>query len=196
MAFVNSTFPNLKLIHGLQREMILPTTVVTNGSAEYRINRLQNYRLRWTWPSRMMKAEDRKALALFFSDTALGSLNSFKFKDPDVNTWSSTPLVYSGSSNRFFLRTGIDNHPVFHLDADVVVRSGATPVSFTKTVVNGIPYVTVPGYTSGLTISGTFYFAARFDQTNLGWASMALNSSNQSIGDQMDDVVLTEVFEY
>jgi hypothetical protein len=195
MAFVNSLFPNMKLIHGLERGVALPTTIVTNGSSEYRLNKLANYRITWKWPARLIKTADRKALALFYTDTASGSLNSFKFKDPDLNTWSSQALVYSGAGNNFYLRSPLDGHPIFHLDGDVVVKSGATTVAHTKVISGGVPYVNVPGYTSGLTISGTFYFAARFDQGQMNWVMSALNTDNTSLGDDVGDVSLIEVFE-
>ena len=196
MAFVNVLFPNPKLIHGLQRSSNQPTTIVTNGAAEFRLNKLSNYRITWKWPSRLIKAEDRKAIAIFFSDTAQGGLYSFKFLDPDLNAWTGQSLVYTGSGNNFYLKSPIDNHPIFHLDAGVQVRSGATPVSYTIKVLNGVPVVNVPGHTSGLTITGTFYFAARFNQPDISWAMAALNSSNQSVGDELSDLSLIEVFEH
>jgi hypothetical protein len=195
MAFVNALFPNLKLIHGLERNFNLPTTVVTNGGAEYRLNKLTNYRTTWKWPARLIRAEDRKAMALFYTDTAMGSLYSFKFKDPDLNTWTNTPLVYTGSSNNFFLRSPLDTHPIFNLDADVAIKSGSTVVAHSVVVVNGVPCAHVAGYTSGLTISGTFYFSARFDQGQLNWVMSALASDNTSLGDDIGDISLIEVFE-
>lgn len=194
--FQNSTFPELKLIHGLQRSYILPTTIVTNGASEYRLNRLSSYRIRWRWPARLIRAEDRKAMATFYTETAKGGLYSFKFKDPDNFSFNATPLVYSGSSNRFFLRSPLDTHPIFHLDANVQVLNGSTPVAFTKEVVNGVPYINAPTFTSGLTITGTFYYAARFDQGNLDWVMAALNTSNASVADEVADITLLEVFEH
>lgn len=196
MAFVNSLFPNPKLVHDLQRAIAQPTTIVSNGSAEFRINKLANYRITWKWPSRLIKVEDRKAIATFYSDTAQGGLYSFKFKDPDLNAWNNTALVYTGSGTKFYLKSPLDNHPIFHPDAGVLVKSAGTPVSYTVKVINGVPVVDVPGYTSGLTITGTFYFAARFAQADLSWALAALNSSNESVGDNLGDIDLAEVFEH
>lgn len=196
MAFVNALFPNPKLIHGLQRSGAQPTTIVSNGSAEFRLNKLANYRITWKWPSRLIKAEDRKTIATFFSDTAQGGLYSFKFLDPDLNAWTGQSLVYTGTGNLFYLKSPIDNHPIFHPDASVQVRNGATPVSYTVKVINGVPVVDVPTFTSGLTIHGTFYFAARFNQPDISWSMAALDTSNRSVGDELSDLSLAEVFEH
>jgi len=198
MAFVNELFPNLKLIHGLQKSVVLPTSIVGNSSKEYRIRKLTNYRSQWVWPSRSMLAEDREALLQFYSEVASFSLNSFKFKCPVDNQWNLTPLLYTGSANQFYLTTrGTGGtHPVYHLGGDIVVRNGATPVSYTQTVVNGNPVITVPGYTSNINISGTYYHAARFDQSTLGWTMEALASDNSSLIDSLGDISLIEVFEY
>lgn len=197
MAFVNSLFPNPGLVHDLQRAIAQPTTIVSNGSAEFRINKLANYRITWKWPSRLIKVAARKAIATFYSDTAQGGLYSFKFKDPDLNAWpAGTALVYTGAGNLFYLKSPIDNHPIFHPDATVLVKSAGTPVSYTVKVINGVPVVHVPTYTSGLTIEGPFYFAARFAQADLSWALAALNSSNESVGDNLSDIDLAEVFEH
>lgn len=197
--FVNQLFPNPKLIHGLQKSYESSVLIVGNTQVEYRIKKLANYRTAWTWPARMMLQSDRIAISSFYTDVAAFSLNSFLFKDPGGSSWNLTPLAYTGVSNYFYLTTRgtSDTHPVFHLGSDVVVRnSSGTPVSYTFSVVNGQPVIAVPGYTSGITITGTFYFAVRFDQPKMNWSMEVLASDNTGYGDNLGDISLIEVFEY
>lgn len=200
MAFVNTLFPhsNLRLIHGLQKSVSAPTTIVGNANSEYRIKKFKNYITSWRFPARLLSATDRRAIALFFTETAQFGLNSFKFLDPDLNQWALTPLTYTGAANKFYLTTrgNQDTHPVFHLGGDVVVRVGSTPTAYTMSVDGGVPVITVAGATSNVNISGTFYHAARFDQASMGWSLEALASDNTPYGDNLGDITLQEVFEY
>lgn len=199
MSFVDTLFPNPKLIHGLEKSVSNPVLVVGNSQVEYRVKKLANYRTSWKWPARGMLSSDRKTLATFYTEIAAFSLNSFKFKDPDGSNWNLTPLLYTGTSNLFYLTTGgtANTHPVFHLGPDVIVKnSSGTSVSFTQQITNGVPMINVPGYTSGLTISGTFYHAVRFDQATMNWSMELLASDNTAYGDNVGDISLIEVFEY
>jgi hypothetical protein len=111
-------------------------------------------------------------------------------------------LTYAGSGNYFYLTTRgtADTHPVFHIGSDVVVsNSSNVSVSFTKTLLNGKPVISVPGYTSGVTITGTFYYAVRFDQARMDWSIEVLTPgdvNNTPYGDNIGDLALLEVFEY
>lgn len=199
MGFVNSLFPNPKLIHGLQKGYASPVLIVGNNQVEYRIKKLANYRTTWTWPARLMSAASRKALASFYTDVANFSLNSFLYQDPDGSAWNLTPLTYTGTANYFYLTTAGTNstHPVFHIDGACIVKnSSGTSVSFTQSVVNGQPVISVPGYTSGITITGVFYHAVRFDQSEMNWSMEALASDNTAMVDNLGDLKLIEVFEY
>jgi hypothetical protein len=198
MAFVNALFPNPRLLHDLRKTVALPTTIVGNSSVEYRIRKLANYRSAWVWPSRSLLVADSEAIQQFYTETAQFSLNSFKFQDPTLCKWTLTPLTYSGSGNNFYLTTRgtQDTHPVFHLGGDVVVKVGATTTAFTKVIVNGVPMVNVPGATSNVNITGTFYHAARFDQAEMERTLAALNTDNSARADVLGDVSLIEVFEY
>jgi hypothetical protein len=202
MAFVNQLFPSPRLIHGLQKALQSPVLVIGNNQIEYRLKKLANYRTSWTWPARGMLTTDRQAISNFYTDVAAFSLNSFKFQDPDGSKWSSTPLTYAGSGNYFYLTTRgtADTHPVFHIGSDVVVsNSSNVSVSFTKTLLNGKPVISVPGYTSGVTITGTFYYAVRFDQARMDWSIEVLTPgdvNNTPYGDNIGDLALLEVFEY
>jgi hypothetical protein len=146
----------------------------------------------------LLSAADRKAIALFYTEVAEFGLNSFKYKDPDLHSWSLTPLTYSGAGNKFYLTTlgTADTHPVFHLGTDIVVKVGATTSSYTKVIEGNVPYIVVPGATAGVTISGTFYHVARFDQASLSWSAEVLNTDNTNYGDNLGDISLLEVFEY
>lgn len=197
--FVNQLFPNPKLIHGLQKSYTSPVMIVGNTQVEYRIKKLANYRTAWTWPARLMLQSDRIAISAFYTDVAAFSLNSFLFKDPGGSKWDLTPLTYTGTGNYFYLTTrgNQDTHPVFHLGGDVVVRdSSGTVLTYTFSVVNGQPVISVPGYTSGINISGTFYHAVRFDQSKMNWSMEALAADNSGYVDNLGDINLIEVFEY
>lgn len=198
MAFVDQLFPNPKLIHGLQKSVASPTTIVGNNQVEYRIRKLANYRTLWSWPARLMYATDRDTISKFYTEVANFSLNSFKFKDPGLHKWNLTPLTYTGTANYFYLtsRGTADTHPIFHIDADCVVKVGSTTTAFTKTVVDGQPVISVAGATSNVNITGTFYHAVRFNQAEMGWTMAALASDNSGYADELDDIQLIEVFEY
>ena len=203
MAFINALFPNPKLISGLQVGFMLPTTIVGSGSSEYRIQKLQHFKKKWVWPSRAMSTVDRRIIQNFLIDTARFSLNSFKFLDPDNNNWSNTPLAWASSSS-FYLteRGGADTHPIFRYDTNVVVMLNGSPVSVTQTTFNGLPVIVVPGANSGsnVTISGTFFFAARYDSADFNMSLSALQWSGVGSGskpfvDTVDNISLIEVFE-
>lgn len=200
MAFVDTLFPSssLRLIHGFQKSIANPTTVVGNSAYEYRVRKLRHYRTSWKYPARLLSSIDRKTVANFYTDVAQFGLNSFKFLDPDIQKWNLTPLQYTGADNLFYLTargTG-DAHPIFHLGPDVVVKVGTANTTFTRVITNGVPMIHVPSATSGVTISGTFYHAARFAQDELAWSMEVLSNDNSSAGDNLGDISLIEVFEY
>ena len=81
MAYQNILFPNPKLIHGLQKEVVKQTKIITNGNKEFRINKQANFRQRWTWPARAMSQTDIDAIVTF-ADTVDMALDSFNFYCP------------------------------------------------------------------------------------------------------------------
>jgi hypothetical protein len=197
MAFVDTLFPNPKLIHDLEVEIGAPTTVIGNGNLEYRIQKQANYRTRWKWPSRAMLSTDAKEIATFLAEVGFFSLNSFKFKDPYLNQFLDTPLSYTGTGTKYYLTSqGTANtHPVFHLGGDIVVKRNGVTTTYTKQIVNGVPMIEVPA-TGTITITGTFYYAVRVDQAVFTRAMTVLNTSNGPLADTIGDVSLIEVFEY
>lgn len=197
MAFINTLFPNPRLIHDLQRTIGSATTIIGNGNLEYRIQKQANYRTRWKYPSRAMRTVDARDMARFMAEVGNFSLNSFKFRDPYINQWLETPLLYTGTGNNYYLTTrgNVDSHPVFHLGADVVVKLNGTPVAYTQSNTGGVPVIDVGG-TGTVTITGTFYFAVRFDQPEFSLSMSALDINNGPLGDTIGDINLVEVFEY
>jgi hypothetical protein len=197
MAFVDSIFPNPKLIHDLQRTVGASTTIIGNGNREYRIQKQQNYNTAWTWPSRAMSSADAQAIALFITETANFGFYSFKFKDPYYNTWTDTELAYTGTGTKYYLtlKGNADTHPIFHLGTDIVVKRNGVGTTYTKQIVNGVPMIEVPA-TGTITISGTFYFGTRLGGAEFSQSMTALTSSNGPAADTIGDIQLVEVFEY
>lgn len=81
MAYQAILFPNPGLIHGLKKEIIQATTIVTNGNTEYRISKMANPRRRWTWQARAISNADKTAIVSFASTVDM-ALDSFRFYDP------------------------------------------------------------------------------------------------------------------
>lgn len=84
MAFQNILFPNPKLIHGLKKEIIQGTKIISNGNTEYRLSK-NDPRRRWIWPSRAMSNTDKEAIVNFVKSVDM-SLDSFRFYDPFEKT--------------------------------------------------------------------------------------------------------------
>jgi len=119
MAYQNILFPNPKLIHGLQKETVKQTKIVTNGNTEYRISKQANFRQRWTWSSRVMSQADINAIIAFAEgvDMAKDSFNFYcpikkatfkvRFEDASigftVEGLDSTNAVFASSLNDFSL---------------------------------------------------------------------------------------------
>ena len=198
--FVDKVFPNPRRIHGLQIEKVRPSEIVGNNQVEQRRAKLQHYRTVWSWPTYPMLAERRKAIENFIQDTAQFAQNSFKFRAPNSNKWTLMPLQYAGANNYFKLtERGIgDNHPIFHLDSDVTVRVGGAPATFTKLIYGGVPVIAVAGATAGssVTISGSYFYSVRLNQSSVTYTMVALNQDNNSYADTLSDISLIEVFEY
>lgn len=197
MAFVDQLFPNPKLIHDLEVEIGAATTIISNGNVEYRIQKQANYRTRWNWPSRAMLSTDAQDIARFIAELANFGLNSFKFKDPYLNQFLETPLLYTGVGTKYYLTSmgNVNTHPIFHLGSDIVVKRDGVVTTYTKVIENGVPMIQVPA-TGTITITGTFYYAVRLDQANFGRVMSALNTNNGPLADTIGDIALVEVFEY
>ena len=197
--FKDQLFPNPRLIHDLQILKVRPVTIVGNSITEFRISKLRNYRKQWVWPSRAMMSIDRKVIGTFIEDVAEFGQNSFKFFDPDNRAWNNVTLTYQGTSNYFKLtERGTDVHPIYHLGADVVVKLGGTTVAASRVIVNGEPVLAVTGANAGslVTITGSFYYAVRMNQSDYSYGMTALDVNNGPLADTFGDISLIEVFEY
>lgn len=195
--FVNQLFPNPKLLHDVERSIGAPTTIISNGNREYRLQKDSNYRTHWKWPGRAMLSTEAKAIGIFMSEVANFGLNSFKFLDPYYNTWSNTQLSYTGTGTKYYLTLfgNTDTHPIYHLGGDVVVKVNGSVVAYTLVIENDVPVIQVPS-AGTVTISGTFYFAVRLDQPEFSQTMSALTVTNTPLADTIGDIQLLEVFEY
>lgn len=81
MAYQNILFPNPKLIHGLKKEHVKVTKIVSNGNIEYRISKQTNFRQRWTWPARVVLQTEINALLTFIDQVDMAK-DSFNFYCP------------------------------------------------------------------------------------------------------------------
>ena len=81
MAYQNILFPNPKLIHGLQKEIVKQTKIITNGNTEYRLSKQANFRQSWTWPARGMLQTDINAIIAFAESVDMAK-DSFNFYCP------------------------------------------------------------------------------------------------------------------
>ncbi len=81
MAYQNINFPTFRLVHGFRLEKILPTTVVSNFSKEYRINRYSAERTRFVFPARNIVEADWVTLSNFIN-TVGHKRDSFNFTPP------------------------------------------------------------------------------------------------------------------
>lgn len=197
MAFQNIVFPNLKLIHGLKKSALLPVSIVTNGSSEFRIARMRFDKFTWTYPGRVIMAADKLALYNFYK-TVHGATDSFKFADPDYPAWTGETLTWSsGTYWKFNFPNSVD-HPLFNYDSAMVVKKNGSTVTWAHAIVNGLPYLSIPSAISSDVItvtSGAIYLAARFDQA-MSWSLEALDTNNKPYIVNLDNLTLQEVFEH
>jgi hypothetical protein len=85
MAYQNISFPVPKLKTGIKKTFIKPTIIVGNGYTEYRIQRQQNIRSRWTIPGKAMLTVNSDIIINFIKSVNIG-LDSFNFVCPKDGT--------------------------------------------------------------------------------------------------------------
>lgn len=203
MAIDNVLFPNPPMIHGFQKEVMIPTNVASNGNREFRIRKQANERYIWSWPGSTMEDDDLRALIKFQSQRE-GALKAFKFQDPDYPTFNDALLEYSGSTTDWYLRIPFDAstvgvHKIFNIDlgnTTVTVDGVSGNISSGQLNSAGEPTITVDG-TNGsevVRITGPCYFSARFD-ANIAWTLAHLNSDNTPNISIYNEIKLIEVFE-
>ena len=197
MAFQNIVFPALKLIHDFKKQALLPVSVVGNGAAEYRVARMRWEKFTWTYPARAILSTDKLTLYQFYKQTS-GALDSFKFVDPDYPAWKGDQLSFNSSTYWNFCLPYSGNHPLFNYDSAMVVKKNGAVTSYSFSIVNGFPVLSIPGSVSTDVItvaSGTIYLTARFDSA-MSWSLAALNSDNTPYVVNLDNLMLIEVFEH
>jgi hypothetical protein len=201
MAFDNVSFPTIKLIHGVQKDVINPIGIVSNGNSEFRIQKASQERYRWVYPARLMLQEDKVELYKFWKQRDRG-LNSFKYQDPEYPNFVDAPLEHmTGLQWRHAIpldSTTPGDHPVHNFADDLVVKVDGTVTGFTTGHdANGVPYLSVTGTTGTetVTISGKCELSARFDG-DISVSLAALNADNTPSLVNTNDISLIEVFEY
>lgn len=197
MAFSGLTFPNLKLIHGLKKSVILPTVIVSNGNSEFRINRMAFDKYSWSYQARSLINSDKLSLYAFYKSVS-GSLNSFKYQDPDFPNFTGQTLTNQATTKWLFNFPGSIDHPLYNYDASMVIKKNGSIAAWTFSIVASKPIITIAGSIPSDTItveSGACYLAARFDG-NINWQIEALNTDNTTAVVNFDQVNLVEVFEH
>jgi len=198
----NVLFPIIKTIHGFTRETVQPTNIITNSSGrEYRILRSNMPRFMWTYQSTTIEHADMLELESFWADRG-GRLRSFKFQDPNYQTFNDAILSSAGGQN-WYLRiphtpSTAGDHRVFNFDSATTATVDSIPTSINSASLNtsGEPIITITGTTGSevVRITGNCYLSARFD-VELSWSLSALNLDNSPFVDTYQSIILKEVFE-
>ena len=205
MPFKNVTFPNLKLIHGLQKSVAEDTTFIKNArqNLEDRVKKSKWPQYSWAYQGRAISRADMEELLAFYNDVE-GTHYSFKFSDPDYPELNSALLAHS-TGTEWFLNIPYDTntagrHPIFHVNTgSLSVTVDGSPVVINSFSVNsdGLPVISVLGTvgTEVVRVSGPFWHAARFNM-NLDWSLTALDQSNTPSYVTTNTIQLVERFEY
>lgn len=196
MAFQNVVFPELKLIHGMTRTRTDRTQVFGNGYSEFRIRRGLIDPVDWSFPGRALELADARTLIDFYNDVN-GTLDSFKFKDPDDYKWTEFQLEYhSGTS--WVLKSNSGSY-IYLLNGTISIELDdvAAGSTGTVTVINGVPTISVGGSNAGskVEITGQFYYGARFNAP-ISYEVAALDNNNDTVAAVIGNVQLHEVKEY
>lgn len=209
MAFQNVTFPEIKLKHGISREIVVPVSVTGNGNRELRRKMYRHERFIYTIPARTLLEADKQAIYKFFNQVNYG-LDSFMFKDPTIEFNDSKLSFRSGTTwwlNLPFDSTTAGTHPVYNPKlADLWFKKNTvavTGVTLSYDTTTGLPYVTVPGSvnTDTITVSGPVYITVRFNGTFTHTTVAMAPSTNGGTCNpvpvmvELGDISLIEVFE-
>lgn len=194
MAFKNITFPQLQLLHNVSRTCNDSTVVFSNGNKEFRLRRTKNDLLNWSWPARNMLKQDALILQSFYNEVE-GGFYAFKYKDPYDYSWSDYSLKWL-DTNRWKVVSNTGSPIYFGTISDCKLN-GVSQGSKTISLVNDEPVITVSGSNnaSTVTITGTFYFVARFS-SNISCSSETFDSNLQAVVISVDSFNLKEVREY
>lgn len=221
MAFTSIVMPKLKLVHGVNKQIVDPVFVTGNGTRETRRKQNRFERYVWNFPSRAITQESKMELYSFFQYVD-GSLNSFMFQDPDLPEMYNTPLTQKPTEPEwvdhwYFEIPGAPNkpgHPLFnHVDVtsqltyktnNIDVFEGNTGIQYHP---NGRPMIWVPdsyalSNSAPLLVSGPIYLTVRLNSA-LNWTLSAFEQSPFGAACspapyivEMGDIQLVEVFEH
>lgn len=219
MAFVNTTFPELKLKHGLQKSVVDPVSITGNGTREIRRRQNKWERFVWDIPARNLLEADKQAVLAFLRSVNMGQ-DSFLYRDPTIPTLTDVKLPrYTGGVNtrQLVIPYGVPDslsllddrlkHPLYRASiTGLTFKKNGTPI--TGTYVSGfdltgfrtVSFSGVVG-TDTITVSGTPLFVVRFNGT-LGWNIQAMSlPAGGACGDvtpsvvELNDFQLVEVYE-
>lgn len=173
MAFSNLTFPQLKLKHGISKQIIDPITITGNGAREVRRKQNKTDRGVWSFPARNIYEADKLTLVKFLQQTRMGA-DSFYFQDPTMPVLQDAVMA-SRSTNTFYYNVPFDaatpgNHPIIRpVNAGLTVKlNGTATTSYSFGAgTDGLPYIQVTGATPSdtVTVSGAYYLVCRFAGT-------------------------------
>ncbi len=195
MAFINVTFPELRLIHGISRTRGDNTVVFGNGYNEYRIRRSSIDPYNWTYPARDLLVADARELLDFYNSVD-GGLGSFKFSDPDDHTWTDLVLEYY-KDDKWLVKSNTGS-PIFTSDGSPTVKLNGSPVGSAAIQLDDTePYIIVATSISvdEVKITGDFFYGARF-ASPLNYSMNALDVNNDTLAAGIGAFTLKEVAEH
>ena len=173
MAFSGLTFPQLKLKHGISKQIIDPISVTGNGAREVRRKQNKTDRGVWTFPARNIYEADKQALVKFLQQTRMGA-DSFYFQDPTMPVLVDAIMPARSANTRFFNvpfdATTPGTHPIIRpVNTGLTVKiNGTTTTNYGfGTGSDGLPFISVPAASGSdvITVSGPYYLVCRFSGT-------------------------------
>lgn len=189
-------FPASKLVHGIKKTVQFPpTSILTNGTYEYRVQRGRWEKFRYSIPSRAILNTDRDAVYQFYSSHR-GLYTSFLFEDPE-RSFNNTTLTYDVAADGWlFSYPGTVSHPLFHQDAGLVFKRNNVITTPTIDTTNTFPVIKFAGQAPSdvITVTGKIYLIMRFD-SDVSWSFEALDLTNKPVVSGFDEILLQEVFD-
>lgn len=209
MAFQNIIFPDLKLKHGIHKEIVMPVSITGNGNREVRRKQNRYERFVWSIPARTLLEADKQAIYKFLNQVNYG-LDSFLYRDPTYPELNGAIMSYRSGTTWYlnipFDSTTAGTHPIINpVMAGLTFKKNAVAVTGVTFAVgtDGRPYIDVPASVSTdvITVTGPLYMTARFDSTfNFTIAAMIPSPLNASCAPnpsmvELGDFNIVEVFE-
>lgn len=200
MGFQAVTFPDLKMLHNIQRSESAPVKVVGNFTKQYRIKKHRWPRYDWTIPSHSLKVEDANILRDFLISVDY-TLDSFRFVDPYVTAFPSSGALHilTHSTGEYWLLNTPEGKPIFNPIMSELSfyhnSSGRTPTFSIDATGNPVVYFSGSSFGDTVIVIGNIYMTARFD-TTFATSIVAMDSNNAPIGLAIGEMKITEVFEY